>query len=127
VREHDHLRRVCSAIEDMHRVVFYGYREADWTRAGASAEQILIAELVSRHQGNPDGVFFALRALEDGGKTWDEAIRELAAAIHSYFTTPLGIILRQDLFGDAAVFMLPAAKEWAAELRPQHHERTGKK
>ncbi len=117
IREHDHLRRVRDAIEQLHRVVFHSNRQVRLELAQRSAEQILTAELVSRHQSHPDGVFFALRNLEDNGRSWDEAVRELAASIHSYYTTPLGIVMRQDLFGDDAVFVTPEAEEWADESR----------
>lgn len=125
VRTHDHLRRIVDEIEHLHRVVFHDNARADWGLVRRSAEQILIAELVGRYQGQPDGVFFALRALEDSGRTWDAALAELAAAMHSYYTTPLGMVLRQDMFGDDAVFITPDAYEWAAALRAQR--RGGKK
>ncbi len=114
---HDHLRRVAGEIEHLHRVVFHANARVDWALVRRSAEQILIAEMVSRHGGHPDGIFYQLRNLEDQGRSWDEAVREVAAAIHSYFTTPLGLILRQDLFGDEAVFITPDAYEWTSYLR----------
>ncbi len=117
IERQDHLRRVRDAIEAMHRVVFHEHARVSWELTQRSANQILMAELVSRHSGHPDGVFFALRNLEDNGRTWDQAIQETAAGIHSYFTTPLGIIMRQDLFGQDAVFITPEAEEWADEIR----------
>ncbi|MEW6251981.1 MAG: hypothetical protein AB1716_15170 [Planctomycetota bacterium] len=117
IEQQDHLRRVRDAIAALHTVVFHEHARADWTRTRDSATQILVCELVSRHQGRPEEVFFVLRNLEDGGKTWDEAIRATAASIHSYFTTPLGIIMRQDVFGSEAVFITPEAEEWAHDAR----------
>lgn len=113
----DCLRRVVDEIAKLQRVVFHGNERADWELVRTSARQILMAEIVTRHYGNPEGVFLNLRALEDAGRSWDAAITELATAIHSYFTTPLGVVLRQDLFGDAAVFLTPDAVEWSRRLR----------
>ncbi len=113
----DCLRRILNELDELHHVVFHDNPNADWDLARRSAEQILIAEIVSRNQGQPDGVYFALRALEDGGKTWDAAVRDTAAAMHSYYTTPLGILMRQDLFGDQAVFLTPDAETWTERLR----------
>lgn len=117
IRTQHHLRRVRDEIEQMQRVVFHGAERADWELARRSADQILTAEIVCRYQGDHQRVFFALRALEDSGQSWDAAIRELAAAIHSYYTTPLGMVMRQDLFGSEAVFITPDAYDWAAQLR----------
>lgn len=108
----DHLQRVLDEIERQQRLVFHSMAELHWDRVRASAEQILIAEIVVRHNGDPEGAFLALRALEDGGRTWDEAVRDLAAQVHSYFTTPLGIVLRRDLFGRKAAFIAPDAVRW---------------
>ncbi len=109
IRTHDFLRRAAGEIERLHRVVFHDNQRADWSLAGRSAEQILAAEIVSRHRGQIDGIYFALRKMETTGKSWDEAVRDLAAALHSYYTTPLGIVMRQDLFGQDAVFITPDA------------------
>jgi hypothetical protein len=117
IHAQDCLRRILGELEGLHRVVFHDNPNADWSLARRSAEQILIAEIVSRFQGYPDGVYFALRALEDGGKTWEAALRDTAAAMHSYYTTPLGIVMRQDLFGDQAVFFTPDAETWTQQLR----------
>ncbi len=113
----DCLRRVVEEIAKLQRVVFHGNERADWQRVHTSARQILMAEIVTRHHGDPDGIFLNLRALEDAGRSWDAAITELATAIHSYYTTPLGVVMRQDLFGDAAVFLTPDAVEWSRRLR----------
>lgn len=114
----DHLRRVADEIEQKHRVVFHASERADWSLVRRSAEQILIAEILNRHDGQPDGIYYALRKLEDAGQSWDAAVRELAATIHSYYTTPLGIVLRQDLFGPEAIFFTPDAREWTAGMKP---------
>ena len=55
--------------------------------------------------------------MQDAGQNWEAALRELAAAIHSYFTTPLGMVMRQDLFGSDAVFITPDAHTWTAQLK----------
>ena len=115
--EHEFLDRVRQEVVRLHRVVFHASERVDWDLVERSAGQIVMAEVVSRHQGDPLGVFFALRALENSGRSWDAAIRELATAIHSYFTTPLGIVMRQDLFGADAVFISPDALDRAAPLK----------
>lgn len=115
--EHDHLRRVVDEIERKHRVVFHANQRADWSLVRRSAEQILIAEILHRHGGRPDGIYFALRKLEDAGQSWDAALRALAANIHSYYTTPLGVVMRQDLFGEAAIFFTPDARDWVTEMQ----------
>ncbi len=117
IQEHDYLRRVVEEIERLHRVVFHGNTRADWRLARPSAEQILIAEIVVRHCGQIDGVYFALRKLEDAGQSWDDAVRGLSVGVHSYFTTPLGIIMRQDMFGSGAVFITPDALDWVQSQR----------
>jgi hypothetical protein len=117
LQAHDYLARIVREIERSHRVVFHDNKRVDWDLVRRSAEQILIAELVCRYQGRAEGVYFALRALEDGGQKWDAALRGLAAAIHSYFTTPLGMVMRQDLFGSDAVFITPDAHTWTAQLK----------
>ena len=117
LRAQDYLVRIVREMEQLHRVVFHDNKRVDWDLVRRSAEQILIAELVCRYQGRVDGVFFALRALEDAGRNWEAAIRELAAAMHSYFTTRLGMLMRQDLFGAEAVFITPDAYTWAAQLK----------
>jgi hypothetical protein len=117
IHAQDCLRRILSELEQLHRIVFHDNEHADWALVRCSAEQILIAEILSRHGGNPDALHFALRALENGGKSWDVAIRDLAASIHSYYTTPLGILMRQELFEEQAVFITPDAREWTRRLR----------
>lgn len=117
IQSHDYLDRIAREIEELHRVVFHANQRADWSLVRRSAEQILITEIVSRHRGQIDGVFFALRAMENGGKSWEAGIRELAASVHSYYTTPLGIVIRQDLFGADVVFITPDAYVWTDRLR----------
>lgn len=112
IRTHDFLHRLLREIEHLHRVVFHGNERANWKLTRASAEQILIAEIVLRHSGSFDGIYFALRKMEGEGKTWATALRDLAGYIHAYFTTPLGIVMRRDLFGDAVVFLSPDADDW---------------
>lgn len=112
IRSHDFLHRVWREIEHLQKVVFHRNERADWKLARASAEQILIAELHLRHKGNIDGVYFDLRKRESEGKTWAAALREYAGYVQAYYTTPLGIVMRRDLFGDQAVFLSPDATDW---------------
>ncbi len=112
IRSHDFLGRIVEALEEYHRIVFHSDETVDWALVRRSAEQILVAEIVSRHNGNFDGIYYALRALEISGKPWSVAIHELAGRMHSYFTTPLGLVMRRDLFGDDAVFILNDAPHW---------------
>lgn len=117
IETHDFLRRVVESLEHYHRLVFHADEGINWSLVRCSAEQILVAEILSRHGGNIDGIYHALRAMENAGKPWTAAIQDLAGAMHSYFTTPLGIVLRKDLFGDEAVFISPEAYEW---IRQRH-------
>ncbi len=119
VRTHEHLRRIVRELEKLHRLVFHGLA-ADAGRVRASAEEILIADIVMRHRGNVDGVYFGLRTAEETGRTWDQAVAEYAASIHAYYTTPLGMLIRRDLFGDAAQFITPDAQRFlgAVSTRP---------
>jgi hypothetical protein len=128
IRATDYLQRIAAEIERLHRVVFHDHAQANWDLVRRSAEQILIAELVNRYQGDPARLHAALCRLEQTGRSWDAAIANLAAAIHSYYTTPLGLLMRQDLFGDDAVFFIADAHEWTAHLRPAPppRERKGK-
>ena len=112
IHSHDFLRRVLEAVEQYHHLVFHAVENADWSLVRRSAEQILVAEIVTRHKGDIDGIYRALRDMEAGGVPWGVAINELAGRMHSYFTTPLGIVMRTDLFGDNAVFISPDAYEW---------------
>lgn len=112
IHAHDFLHCLRREIEQLQKVVFHDAPRVDWKLARASAEQILAAEIITRHKGEIDGVYFALRDREEGGKPWNAALRELAGSIHSYFTTPLGIVMRRDLFGAQAVYISPEALEW---------------
>lgn len=114
ILEHDFLHRILRQVERLHRVVFHTQtRHLDRQFIRASAEEILIADLVNRHGGNFDSVYFALRKAEDSGRSWDQAISEYAAYAHNYYTTPLGVIMRRDLFGDDCHFVTPAAGKLA--------------
>lgn len=109
IHTHDFLRRILEALEQLHRLVFHANERADWSLVRQSAEQILVAEIVTRHKGEIDGIYHTLRTMEAGGKPWSVALNELAGAMHSYFTTPLGIVMRRDLFSDDTVFITPDA------------------
>jgi hypothetical protein len=117
ISSHDYLARLVFEIEQLHEAVFHANPSVDWTRNRPAAEQIVIAEIVLRHRGQPDGIYFRLRDAEQAGKSWEAALRDLAAHIHAYYTTPLGLILRRDLFGDRAVFLSPEANELMAQVR----------
>jgi len=104
------LGRALSEIEALHRVVFHANPRVDWSLLARSAVQILIAEIVYRHQGRPEGLLAALRAAQNSGSS----IAGAAAAIHSYYTTPLGLLMRQELFGADTVFITPDAYDWTA-------------
>lgn len=112
IHAHDFLHRIAREIERLQRVVFHNSPNADWRNARRSAEQILIAEIVTRYAGNIDGIYFALRKMEQEGKLWAAAIRDLAAYLQPYYTTPLGIVMRRNLFGDSAVYLSPEALTW---------------
>ncbi len=122
---HDYLERIVREIEGLLRVVFYANPHADWRLQRRSAEQILIAELVYRYQREPGRVLAGLQALQRNGQTFEAAVGELAAAIHSYYTTPLGIVMRQELFGPQAVFITPDAYEWADQTRGRPADPSG--
>lgn len=117
IRSHDYLSRLATEIEHLHEAVFHANPSVDWSRNRPAAEQIVMAEIVLRHRGNPEGIYFALRSAEQAGKSWDAALRDLAAHIHAYYTTPLGLMLRRDLFGERAVFLSPEANELMAQVR----------
>ncbi len=108
IAEHAFLHRVLRQIEHLHRVVFHA-ESLDWHYVRAAAEEILIADIITRHQGGIDGVYYALRQIEDKGQDWMGAVNEYASYIHNYYTTPLGVVMRRDLFGNAAHFVTPAA------------------
>ena len=112
IQEHDFLHRLQRRIEQLHRVVFHEQtKRLDRQFIRASAEEILVADIVNRHGGSIDGVYYALRKAEDTGRSWDHAINEYATYAHNYYTTPLGVGMRRDLFGDDSHFpTLPAGK-----------------
>lgn len=113
VQAHDFLRRMVEALEQYFRLVFHNSDNIEWDQLRHSAQQVLMAEILTRHRGNPQGIYFALRDVEDSGTPWNVAINELAGRIHSYFTTPLGIVMRKAFFGEQAAFILPEAEDWA--------------
>ena len=116
IHSHDFLHRVARQIEQLHRVVFHEQsRLLELQFVRASAEEILIAEIITRHHGAIDGVYYHLRKLEDSGRTWQQAIVEYAAYIHNYYTTPLGVVLRRELFGDDCHFVTPAAGKYTGK------------
>lgn len=117
VQTQDYLQRVAQEIEHLHRIVFHALPHADWERVRDSAVQILIAEIVYRYRGRPERILATLQSAERAGQTWDAAIAQLAAAIHAYFTTPLGLVMRQDLYGEGTMFIAPDAYDWVARLR----------
>jgi hypothetical protein len=116
IAEHDFLHRILRHIESLLRVVFHG-QKFDWSTVRAAAEEILMADILTRHGGNIDGVYFTLRKSEQGGHAWEQAIRDYATYCHNYFTTPLGIVMRRDYFGEGAHFVSQSAREYAARFR----------
>ncbi len=110
IRDHAFLHRVLRQIEHLHRVVFHA-EALEWSYVRIAAEEILIADIVTRHQGGIDGVYYALRHIEDKGHDWAAAVNEYASYIHNYYTTPMGVVMRRDLFGEAAHFVTPAAED----------------
>ncbi len=99
IHDHDYLHRVMRRIETLHKVVFHD-QKSDWKNVRGLAESILITDIVTRHKGGIDGVFFKLREIENGGRDWKSAIDEYASYIHNYYTTPLGALLRKEVLGD---------------------------
>lgn len=108
IREHDFLHRIRRTIEQLLKVVFRA-DAADSLDVRAAAEEILMTDILTRHHGNIDGVYFSLRKAEEAGHNWEQAIADYAAYAHNYFTTPLGVVLRRDIFGDDCHFITPAA------------------
>ena len=56
IRSHDFLMRIVEALEHYHRLVFHANESVDWNLLRQSAEQILMAEVITRHRGNFDGI-----------------------------------------------------------------------
>ena len=108
IYDHAFLHRILRRIEYLHRVVFHA-RDLDWRYVRAAAEEILIADVLTRHGGCFDGVYFHLRRSEDAGHEWQSAINDYAAYAHNCFTTPLGVVVRKDFFGEACHFVTPEA------------------
>ncbi len=123
IHSHDFLHRLLRRIEQLHRIVFHA-DTLDVKFLRASAREILIADIVTRHQGGIDGVYFALRAIEDGGRDWQSAIEEYGSYIHNYYTTPLGVLIRRDLFGKSSHFVTPNAGEESAMLTSEKMQGT---
>lgn len=120
------LARLLAEVERLHRVVFHDSEHVDWSLVTRSAEQILIAEILSRHHGRPEGLRETLAAMQASGTPRSAALSSLATRVHSYYTTPLGIVMRQDLFGDSAVFITPDAYEWKDRQVGQRGPRGGR-
>lgn len=115
IYDHDYLHRILRRIEQLHRIVFHD-DESNWKQLRTMAEDILIADMVTRHHGGIDGVFFKLREIENSGRDWKSAIDEYAAYIHNYYTTPLGRILRNDVL---AAMPRPAANDLSPSDQPK--------
>jgi len=112
---HDFLHRILRQIEQLHRIVFHDQAKTlDWKHVRASAEEILMGDILTRHGGNIDGVYYALRRSEEAGKTWRQAITDYATYVHNYYTTPLGVLILRDLFGEDCHFITPAAGRLSA-------------
>ncbi len=61
-----------------------------------------------------------LHGMQEADRSWDDAVTELATKLHSYYTTPLGIVMRQDMFGDQAVFFTPDVYAWTERQRGEN-------
>ena len=120
IHEHDFLHRILRRIEHMLRVVFHAH-DLNWQFVRAAAEEILIADILTRHHGNIDGVYFAIRKNEQSGYRWEQAISEYACYAHNYFTTPLGVVMRRNIFGDDCHFVTTAAGR-SSEMRDRVEE-----
>ncbi|MDX2200505.1 MAG: hypothetical protein SF069_16240 [Phycisphaerae bacterium] len=120
IRSHDYLAALVNEIEGLHRLVFHANIDADWSQVRASAEQIVMAELATRYAADIRKLHGAIEDLERRGRERSLALRELASRIHSYYTTPLGVLLRRELFGDQAVFLsaVDAERFLAAASKP---------
>lgn len=112
IHTHAFLHRLVRKIEHLLRVVFHA-EDLDWRHIRSAAEEIMIADILTRHHGNIDGVYFALRKSEAAGHTWEQAIADYAAYAHNYFTTPLGVVLRRNFFGENSHFVTPSAGRYA--------------
>lgn len=108
IADHDFLHRILRKIEHLLRVVFHAHK-IEWQYVRAAAEEILIADIMTRYGGQIDGVYYALRKREESGHSWEQAITDYATYCHNYFTTPLGVVIRLDLYGDDAHFITTAA------------------
>ena len=82
----------------------------------------MIADIMTRYSGQIDGVYHALRKREESGHSWDQAITDYATYCHNYFTTPLGVVIRLDLFGDDAHFITTAAGKLSAVVQAAERE-----
>jgi hypothetical protein len=116
------LRALRDELVRLHKVVFHSYADARVEDIERSAEQILITEIVSRHHGRPEVLLDTLQAKQASGTSHADAVRELVRSIHSYYTTPLGVVMRQDLFGNQAVFLTPDAQDWTTRQRGRSRE-----
>lgn len=99
-------------IEQLHRVVFHNLSHANWALARRSAEQILIADMLMRHGGRVEQLEAEAAERAAAANSPLEARQAIAARVHAYFTTPLGITIRRDLFGEDAIFFAPQATDW---------------
>ena len=108
IQEHEFLQRILRRVEQLHRVVFHE-EQPDGQLVRNSAEDILIADIMVRHQGDIDGVHEALHKIQNTGQTSSQALLDYAAYIHNYYTMPLGVVMRKDLFGNEAHFAASAA------------------
>ncbi len=112
----DFARQVVAAVEGLHRLALADCPGADLSRAAASAEQIVIAEIVLHYRGQIEGLYLALRREEGERGGRPAAVQALATRLHVYYTAPLGVVLRKVLFADDAVFVLPEAHDWTAPV-----------
>ncbi len=123
IHTHIFLHRLVRKIEHLLKTVFHA-EDLDWRHVRSAAEEILIADILTRHHGNIDGVYFALRKSETEGHAWEQAIADYAAYAHNYFTTPLGVVLRRNIFGENSHFVTPMAGRYGSVQKTTLEQKT---
>ncbi len=123
IHTHVFLHRLVRKIEHLLKTVFHA-EDLDWRHVRSAAEEILIADILTRHHGNIDGVYFALRKSETEGHAWEQAIADYAAYAHNYFTTPLGVVLRRNIFGENSHFVTPMAGRYGTVRKTTIEQKT---
>ncbi len=109
------LDSLCRVIAEQQRAVFHrADHQADQERV--VAEQILLAEVQTAHAGDPNALIFLLDRRIQQGAPEVQVIQEFAQRLHSYYTTPLGVAVRKELFGGSAE-LAPDSKPRSGQAR----------